>query len=73
MREDILSQSFNKNQTEGISLVGQWLRICTSIVGGMGSTPGLGAKISHTSCCGQKKKKKRGRVQKLLCVCLLVS
>ena len=74
MREEILSQSFSENRTEGISSVVLWLRICTSIVAGMGSTPGLGAKISHTSWCGQKKEKReRERAQKLPCVCLLVS
>ena len=70
MRKEILSKSFNENRTEGISLVVQWLRICISIVGGMGSTPGLGPKISRTSWCGQKKKRKRERELKSYCVCV---
>ena len=68
MREEILSQSFSENRTEGISSVVLWLRICTSIVAGMGSTPGLGAKISQTSWCGQKKKKERESSKVTVCV-----
>ena len=70
MRKEILSKSFNENRTEGISLVVQWLRICISIVGGMGSTPGLGPKISRTSWCGQKKKKEKERESSKVTVCV---
>ena len=31
----------------GTSLVAQWLRLCASTVGGMGSIPGGGTKILH--------------------------
>ena len=41
----------------GTSLVVQWLRLCTSIAGGMGTNPGQGTKIPHASRYGQKKKK----------------
>ena len=35
----------------------QWLRLCASNAGGMGSIPGQGTKIPHTIQCGQKKEK----------------
>ena len=41
----------------GTSLVVQWLRLQTSIAGGMGSIPGLGIKIPHAIWHGQKKRK----------------
>ena len=73
MREENLSRSFSENRTEGISSVVLWLRICTSIVAGMGSTPGLGAKISHTSWCGQKKEKRERELKSYrVCVCLFL-
>ena len=37
------------------SLVVQWLEHHPSTAGGMGSFSGLGTKILHDSCCGQKK------------------
>ena len=51
----------------GVSLAIQWLRLCTSIIGGMGSIPGWGTKIPHAAWRGQKKrkeKKKKGRLMK---------
>ena len=44
----------------GISLVVQWLRLCTSTAGAVGSIPGQGTKIPHATKkiirCSQKKK-----------------
>ena len=40
----------------GSSLVVQWLGLCASTTGGMGSIPGGGTKIPHAAWCGQKKK-----------------
>ena len=39
----------------GTSLAVQWLRLCTSTAGGMGSNPGRENKIPHASPGGQKK------------------
>ena len=39
------------------SLAVQWLRLCTSNAGGMGSIPGQGTKIPHAAWCSQKKLK----------------
>ena len=36
----------------------QWLRLCTSTAGDMGSIPGQGAKITHAMWRGHKKQKK---------------
>ena len=44
-----------KNPTAGASLVVQWLRLCASTAGGMGSIPGWGTKIPHDAGSGQKK------------------
>ena len=41
----------------GTSLVVQWIKLCTSNVGGVGSVPGLGTKI-HVQCSMAKKLKK---------------
>ena len=41
------------------SLVVQWLRLCASTTGGLGSIPGQGTKILHATSCNQKKKKKK--------------
>ena len=35
------------------------VRVCSSTAGGMGSIPGPGNKILHSTQCGQKKKKKK--------------
>ena len=40
-------ESLNKNRNLGISLVIQWLRLCTPSTGGTGLIPGLGTKIPH--------------------------
>ena len=42
----------------GTSLAVQWLRLCASTAGGVGSIPGQGTKIPHASLPGQKIKKK---------------
>ena len=42
----------------GTSLVVQWLRLCASYAGGLGSVPGQGTKISHAVWYCQKIKKK---------------
>ena len=42
----------------GTSLVAQWLRLCISNAGGMGSIPGRGTKIPYTLCHSQKKKQR---------------
>ena len=39
-----------------IFLVVQWVRLCPSNAGGMGSIPGWGTKIQHAVQCGQKHK-----------------
>ena len=39
----------------GTSLVVQWLKLCTSTIGGVGSIPGWEIPV----CLGQKKKKKK--------------
>ena len=41
----------------GTSLAVQWLRLCVSTAGGMGSIPGWGPKIPHAAQRGQRKKK----------------
>ena len=38
----------------GISLVVQWLRLCTSTAGDVGSILGQGTKTPHTTRCSQK-------------------
>ena len=43
---------------QGTSLAVQWLRLCASTVGGMGSIPGWGTKIQHAMRCSPKKKKR---------------
>jgi len=43
----------------GMSLVLQWLRLCTANAGGVGSIPGLGTKIPHAMWNGQKIKLKK--------------
>ena len=40
-------QKFSEKNKCGISLVVQWLRLCTSNAGDTGSTPGQGIKIPH--------------------------
>ena len=45
----------------GISLVVQWLRLCTANAGGVGSIPGLGTKIPHAMWNGQKAKFKKNQ------------
>ena len=40
----------------GTSLAVQWLRLCTSTAGGLGSNPGQGTKILHATWCCQREK-----------------
>ena len=42
----------------GTSLAVQWLRLCPSSAGGMGSIPSRGTKILHAVRCGQEKKQR---------------
>ena len=42
----------------GTSLAVQWLKLCASTAGGLGSISGQGTKILHATQCGQKQKKK---------------
>ena len=44
---------------DGTSLVVQWLRLCSSTSGGLGSIPGQGNKIWLATWHGPKKKKKK--------------
>ena len=46
-----------KNVTSGITLMVQWLRLCTSKAGVMGSSPGQGTNIPHATWSSHKKKK----------------
>ena len=47
-----------KNAHCGTSLAVQWLRLCPSTAGGMGSIPGWGTKMPHaTAPCSEAKKK----------------
>ena len=55
---------FIKIALAGTSLAVQWLRLCASTAGGMGSIPGQGSKILHTKWHGQKKKRKRKKKEK---------
>ena len=50
----------------GTSLVVQWLRLCASNAGDMGSIPGQGTKIPH-ACRARKKKKKTNQKTELCC------
>ena len=50
-------QTFINYRTTGTFLEVQWLRLCVSTAGGLGSIPGRGTKTPHAAWCGQKKKK----------------
>ena len=41
----------------GISLAVQWLGLCASTAGGLGSIPGQGTEVPQVSVQGKKKKK----------------
>ena len=58
--ETVVAQKEYKRLTmfSGTSLVAQWLRLCISNAGGMGSIPGRGTKIPYTLCHSQKKKQR---------------
>ena len=43
-------------KVSGNSLVVQWLKLCTSMAGGLDSIPGQGTKILKAVQCGQKEK-----------------
>ena len=53
-----------QKKKDGASLVIQWLGLCASTAGGMGSVPGQGTGIPHTSKWGQKRKRKRKKKKK---------
>ena len=42
-----------------MSLALQWLRLCTSNAGSVGSILGQGTRIPHTELCGQKEEDHR--------------
>ena len=50
--------------SQGTSLVVQWLRRCAPSAGGVGSIPGQGAEIPHSTKCGRKVKKKKKKIVK---------
>ena len=52
---EVLMQK-KKKESKRTSLGVQWLRLCTSTAGGIGSTPGPGAKIPDDLQQGQKKR-----------------
>ena len=56
--------AYIRNQKTGTLLVVQWLRLCASLAGSMGSIPGWGMGIPHALWRGQKKffKKKPGKL-----------
>ena len=56
---------FKKHCAFGTSLAVQWLRLCASKAGDMGSIPGLWTKIAHAVWRGKKKKK----IYQNSCVC----
>ena len=49
----------NESGTLGTSLVIQWLRLHSCIVGGMGSIPGEGSKIPRAAWCSQKNRERK--------------
>ena len=51
-----------KKKAQGISLIVQWLRLSIYTAGGIGSSPGLGTKISHAARFGQNFGKKKKSV-----------
>ena len=50
---------FKKRDLDGNFLAVQWLRLCTSPAGSLGSIPGCGTKIPHAVRCGQKQTKQK--------------
>ena len=50
-----------RNASGGTSLVGQWLRVCTSATGGTGPIPGQETKILHAVQHSKKKERKKER------------
>ena len=60
----LLVPSFPKKEAKGTFLLVQWLRLCSSNVGGSGSIPGWATKIPHAVQCNQKKKKKEAAAAK---------
>ena len=51
------AQKEKRNRRAETCLVAQWLTLCTSTEGGMGSIPGQGTKISHAAWCGKRENK----------------
>ena len=56
--EDESSAETHNNKTQEASLVGQWLRLFASNVGGMGSTPGWERQIPHAMLRNEARNKK---------------
>ena len=57
-RHGLSTVIFKNKLIQGTSLVVQWLRLCTSTAGAVGSIPGQETKIPHAARHSQKKKKK---------------
>ena len=55
-----------KNWNLGNSLAVQWLGLRTSTAGGMGSIPGGRTKMLEATWCGQKRKRKKGKMVKMV-------
>ena len=55
---------FQQFKNGGTSLAVQWLRLCASTAGGVGSIPGWGTKIPHAVCHGQTMKINKVRIVK---------
>ena len=57
---ELLVPSFPQKEAEGTFLLVQWLRLCSSNVGGSSSIPGWATKFPHAVQCSQKKKEEGG-------------
>ena len=66
MTPNLKRHKFNyfKNYKRGTSLAVQWLALCASNAGGVGSIPGWGTRIPHAAR-GSKKNKKIKKLQAL--------
>ena len=61
-----LCWAFKKMTRLEMSLVGQWLRLCSSTAGDMSSIPSQGTKILHAMWLGQKHTDKNQKVSPVL-------
>ena len=58
------SKNKSRNRIRRTYFLVQWLRICASTTGGLGSIPRKGTKISYAVQCSSKKKKKKKKSKK---------